>query len=67
MYLHTGMPHTCEDCGKQFQTEHKLREVHIKKHHPERYQQLKIALNLQKMSEDQTNLSNIRNPMEGIT
>ena len=30
MFLHTGMPASCDDCGKQFATEYKLREEHIR-------------------------------------
>ena len=59
MYLHTGLPAVCLDCGKQFATEHKLREEHMKKHHPARYKEVKMALDLEKMKEAQDNLMNL--------
>ena len=66
MFLHTGMPASCDDCGKQFATEYKLREEHIKKHHPERYKQIKLAMDLAKISEDQMNAMNIDKPVNSI-
>jgi len=59
MFLHTGMPSVCVDCGKQFASEHKLREEHMKKHHPERYKDVRLAMDLEKMREDQENLMNL--------
>jgi len=65
MFIHTGMPSSCEDCGKQFATEYKLREEHIKKHHPLRYQQIRMAMDFAKISEDQMNALNVDKSLNG--
>jgi len=36
-----------------------MREEHVKKHHPERYTEMKLAMDLEKMREDQENLMNL--------
>jgi len=52
MYLHTEMPYKCNVCERGFPDRYKLFEVHMKKHHPDEYQQEMNSRNIDREEEN---------------